>query len=315
MNETTHNGKIARLPRNIRNELNHRLDDGEPGGRILEWLNTLSAVQTLLNAEFGGGRINAQNLSNWRKGGYQDWLKQQERRNLLRELTENAEELATDARGVEIANHLSAVLVAELAASARAALAAITDPAERCVREQEFLLTLVRVRRQDNLAGKLAIERERLARERAKCRREFKRRNLCAFKRRNFTANNFPRFPARYFGVGAAVGPRPRTGGADGGCRPWNHGQRGSGRRYRRPAARRAGERAGENARTDSRWCRWGQRPRPRVFAKDHPRSATGFVWRWPATTGGWRSHAARVRPDGHVPSGDGLGRVGLAGR
>src|ERR1035437_7041671 len=45
------------------------------------------------------------------------------------------------------------------------------------------------------------------------CRREFKRGNLCAFKRRNFTANNFPRFPARYFGVGAAVGPRPRAGG------------------------------------------------------------------------------------------------------
>ena len=47
------------------------------------------------------------------------------------------------------------------------------------------------------------------------CRREFKRRNLCAFKRRNFTANNFPRFRARYFGVGAVVEPRPRTGVTD----------------------------------------------------------------------------------------------------
>jgi hypothetical protein len=33
---------------------------------------------------------------------------------------------------------------------------------------QELLQTLVRVRRQDNLAGKLAIERERRARERVK---------------------------------------------------------------------------------------------------------------------------------------------------
>ena len=168
MNDTTHNGKIGRLPRQVRDELNHRLDDGEPGGRILEWLNALAAVQTLLPAEFGGVQINAQNLSNWRKGGHQHWLKQQERRNLVRELTENAEELATDAGGVEIGNHLSAVLVAELAASARGALAALTDPAERCVRMQEFLNTLARVRRQDNLAGRLAIERERRARARVK---------------------------------------------------------------------------------------------------------------------------------------------------
>ena len=83
-------------------------------------------------------------------------------------MTENAEELAADAGGVEISHHLSAVLVAELAASARESLATITDPAERCARMQEFLNTLARVRRQDNLAGQLAIERERRARERAK---------------------------------------------------------------------------------------------------------------------------------------------------
>ena len=180
MTDTTHNGKIARLPRNIRDELNHRLDDGEPGGRILAWLDALPAVQAVLAAEFGGGAINPQNLSNWRKGGFQHWLKQQERRNLVRELTENAEELATDAGGVEIGNHLSAVLVAELAASARDSLATLTDPAERCAWMQEFLNTLVRVRRQDNLAGRLAIERERRARERVKEMEKDERRKECA---------------------------------------------------------------------------------------------------------------------------------------
>ena len=165
----THNGKIARLPRNIRDELNHRLDDGEPGDRILAWLNALPAVQA---AEFGGSEINAQNLSNWRKGGYQDWLKQQERRNLVRELTQNAEELVTDAGGVEISHHFSAVLVAELAASAHDELATLTDPAERCARMQAILHTMMSVRRQDNLAGRLAIERERRTRERAKEKRK-----------------------------------------------------------------------------------------------------------------------------------------------
>lgn len=166
MNNTTHNGKIGRLPKLIRDELNRRLDDGEPGEHILEWLNGLPQVKPVLAKDFGsGGRINAQNLSNWRKGGHQEWLKQQERRALVRGLIENAEELAVDARGVEIANHLSAVLVAELAAAARGALAELAEPAERCVRLQEFLLTLTRVRRQDSAAGKLAIERECRARE------------------------------------------------------------------------------------------------------------------------------------------------------
>jgi hypothetical protein len=176
----THTGKIARLPQAIREQLNRRLDDGEPGGGLLEWLNTQPAVQAVLAAEFGGSRINAQNLSNWRRGGYQHWLKQQERRSLVRELTENAEELAADAGGVEISHHLSAVLVAELAASARDALATLTDPAKRCARMQEFLNTLARVRRQDNLAGRLAIERERRARARTEEEEEDERRKECA---------------------------------------------------------------------------------------------------------------------------------------
>ena len=179
-NDTTHNGKIGRLPKPIRDELNHRLDDGEPGSSILEWLNALPTVQTMLAAEFGDRLINAQNLSNWRNGGYQEWLKQQERRNLVRELTENAEELGMEAGGVEIGNHFSAVLMAEFAASALATLATIADPAERCVREQEFLLTLARVHRQDYLAGRLAIERERRARERIKEKRKDDYQKECA---------------------------------------------------------------------------------------------------------------------------------------
>jgi hypothetical protein len=43
---------------------------------------------------------------------------------------------------------LSAVLVAELAASARDLLPTLTDPAERCARMQEFPNTLARVRQQ-----------------------------------------------------------------------------------------------------------------------------------------------------------------------
>jgi DNA primase len=170
--KTIGNGKIARFPQVIWDELNRRLDDREPTARILEWLNALSATQALLNAEFGGRRVNEQNLSNWRLGGYQNWLKQRERCNFVRQLTENARELTADADGVPLSNLVSTVVVAELAASHRDMLATITDPAQRCAHEQKLLRTLAHVSREDVRAGKLQMERERRARERAREKRE-----------------------------------------------------------------------------------------------------------------------------------------------
>ena len=41
----TRNGKIARLPRHIRGQLNRRLQNGEEGNTLLEWLNALPKVQ------------------------------------------------------------------------------------------------------------------------------------------------------------------------------------------------------------------------------------------------------------------------------
>src|SRR5882724_10428162 len=71
-------GKISRLPREIREQLNQRLDWGEPGKRLVAWLNELPAVRTLLAAEFGGATINEQNLTNWKQGGFREWRMQQE---------------------------------------------------------------------------------------------------------------------------------------------------------------------------------------------------------------------------------------------
>jgi hypothetical protein len=176
MNEPTHTGKIACLPRTIRDQLNQRLDNGEPSGPVLTWLNALPEAQAVLAARFGNAPINAQNLTNWRQGGFQDWRKQQERLGFARELTQDAGELAADTEGAELANHLSTLLVAELAAAARSAQAELTDPAEQCQHLQELLHTLARVRRQDCLAGRLALDRERRERERAKEQEEDERR-------------------------------------------------------------------------------------------------------------------------------------------
>jgi len=72
--ETIHNGKIGRLPWNLRDELNLRLENGKRSGPIIEWLNALPEAQAVLASGFGGSQMNEQNLTNWRKGGYQNWL-------------------------------------------------------------------------------------------------------------------------------------------------------------------------------------------------------------------------------------------------
>ncbi|HSY18781.1 MAG TPA: hypothetical protein VK815_10625 [Candidatus Acidoferrales bacterium] len=71
-------GKISRLPREIREQVNERLDAGEPGNRLVDWLNGLPAVRALLAAEFGGAAINEQNLTNWKQGGFREWRMERE---------------------------------------------------------------------------------------------------------------------------------------------------------------------------------------------------------------------------------------------
>src|ERR1039458_1968788 len=67
-------GKIARLPAAIRDQLNRRLLDSEPGPSLLDWLNSLPEVQAILAAEFASQPLYPANLSEWKNGGYCDWL-------------------------------------------------------------------------------------------------------------------------------------------------------------------------------------------------------------------------------------------------
>jgi hypothetical protein len=69
----TRNGKIARLPLAVREELNRRLENGEPGVRLIEWLNGLPEVNAVLKEYFEGQPISDANLTQWKNGGFLDW--------------------------------------------------------------------------------------------------------------------------------------------------------------------------------------------------------------------------------------------------
>jgi hypothetical protein len=72
-------GKIARLPKALRDEVCQRMEDGATYGSILTWLNELPEVKAMLEAQFKGDGVNEQNLTNWRQGGFLEWKTVQDR--------------------------------------------------------------------------------------------------------------------------------------------------------------------------------------------------------------------------------------------
>lgn len=76
--------KIARLPKEIREQLNAHLRDGWAGTKLIAWLHEQPAVQRLLKKRFHGKPVNHQNLTDWRHGRpYADWVRDQERKEML----------------------------------------------------------------------------------------------------------------------------------------------------------------------------------------------------------------------------------------
>ncbi len=96
-------GKIARLPVGIREALNRGLAQGAGGPRLLEWLNGLPGTQAVLKQHFNGQPVSQQNLSQWRQGGFRDWLLKLETREVFQEFASGQQELA----GLELAEKLA----------------------------------------------------------------------------------------------------------------------------------------------------------------------------------------------------------------
>ena len=88
-------GKVAALPARVRELVNQRLWDGELSGTILPWLNELPEVKRVLAERFEGRPIERGNLSEWRRGGYREWLG-------LRQQTEGLRALAEYAQGIAL---------------------------------------------------------------------------------------------------------------------------------------------------------------------------------------------------------------------
>jgi len=114
----TDRSKIGRLPAKIREDLNLRLLEGQPGPKILAWLNSLPEAAQVI-AEFGtaGGHqvtvFDDKNLSTWRHGSYDRWLKRRDRLSEQKEMAAYSMKLAQSAGG-DMAAGPAAMVAGEL---------------------------------------------------------------------------------------------------------------------------------------------------------------------------------------------------------
>ncbi len=145
-------GKIARLLDELRRELNERLQDGEAGTELLEWLNGLPAVKRVLKQQFAGVPISAQNLSDWRQGGYEEWRETEELTEMIRRVRTQATDLEC---ATPVSEGVAAVLSAELARMTVLGLKQAPDAETeaRWERMERLLKQVDRLRRGDQRAS------------------------------------------------------------------------------------------------------------------------------------------------------------------
>jgi len=110
---TTRKGKIARLPKAIRDQVNVRLLNNETAGTILPWLNALPETQAILKDYFNGEPISDQNLSAWRTGGFADWMERQEQLERTRAKAAHALDLVK-AGGAHLTDGMAAIIAGDL---------------------------------------------------------------------------------------------------------------------------------------------------------------------------------------------------------
>jgi len=155
----TRNGKIARLPQAVREQLNERLADGQPGNQLADWLNSLPEVNKLLAKEFAGEPVNEVNLTRWKQGGFLDWSLQQEARDLVRGLADDGDELLAGAPE-PVSDRVGVWLAARYAVIARK-LARDGDQMD-ARRFRELCSDVVALRRSDHAAQRLKQGWQRL---------------------------------------------------------------------------------------------------------------------------------------------------------
>lgn len=198
----TRNGKIARLSRDLRDLLNRRLHNGEEGKKLVAWLNALPEVTATIAEEFKGKPIREQNLSEWKQGGYRDWLANQDAMELVERLGEEASEWDTEGRA-PLTDTLSVWLSARYAMATRQIAETEGPKGWRLLRE--MCADVVELRRGDHSAERLRLESERITIEARDSQKRYQRKIITGLETLMTYANKNPKAKAALEELFAAV--------------------------------------------------------------------------------------------------------------
>jgi len=149
--------KIARLPKNIREQLNTRLQNGQMGRTVVDWLNDLPETKEAMAKYFAGNTITHQNLSEWRRTGYQDWLLQQQRLDWFGNLTEQDQEIIHYNRCPDSFEAMGSFFLFELG-QAMTAMQHIRNPDARWTRLQNLTREFARLQNAYNWSRRVMLE-------------------------------------------------------------------------------------------------------------------------------------------------------------
>ena len=157
-------GKIARLPEAIREQVNRRLANHESSTPLLAWLNALPEVQEVMTREFGARPIDKHNVSEWRRGGFSEWQRQEEARKLMGQLTADGNDLSKMDAGAVLGT-MTTFAAARYVVAMKKLEGAQENGGERSSfkRLRQFLGDITTLRRGEQMADRLEFERERLA--------------------------------------------------------------------------------------------------------------------------------------------------------
>jgi len=171
-------GKIARLPWRVRENLNRRLLDGEPARRLVAWLNRLPEVRAVLRRDFDGRPVSDQNLSEWKHGGFRDYVAKVEADALLAETLEvtaaakpkksgrgrksGKKEVQREEKPESVTDRVADWFFPYYVAAARGRLAAAQTEDERWNVLRTVLADLGNLRRNEHQVERLRLWREKM---------------------------------------------------------------------------------------------------------------------------------------------------------
>ena len=149
--------KIARLPATIRDQLNRRLHDGQLSNTILPWVNSLPETQEILAELFNNKPITHQNLSEWRRAGYQDWLFHQQRLDWFAHLTEQSSDIEKHDGSPDTFETMANIFLFEIAQAIHV-MKATQDPNQRCDRLQNLIREFARLQNAYNFSRRIELD-------------------------------------------------------------------------------------------------------------------------------------------------------------